>query len=455
MISFVACAHPDPVVPFDDLVAEMLDRDAIARLPDYGAAGISTTDPSGGDDDRGHYVRDERHGGRTEHVLVDAEGPGVLVRLWSANPERGGTLRIRLDGAEEPWLEADFAELMSGRGPVPAPLAATKGRGSVLLLPIPFQDRLLVTIDKSTGRGLYAAAQWRTLPRGTRTAEASQTLDTLVDGLASVEVSGDLHEGTHALSVAGPGAVRALRFAVPPDAIDAIGVTIDVDGVRTVDVPLSGLTGLGPHATDVHTWWVTATPDGHIELRWPIPFRRSLQIALTGGVADSRVAAIVGPWTFDARTLTLHGATKTQSVQTRPRSEVSFAELTGPGVFVADTLRIDNPTDGWWGMGDERLIVDGALAWTGTGTEDWYGAAWCSHAPFSSLLAAQAWSEAPETEDACAHARGGAVYTRGRILDAIPFPRSLDLRFEVAHREETTLRMAMTTLWYAELPGGL
>jgi len=37
--------------------------------------------------DRGQYLRDEKAGDRTEYVMMDADGRGAIVRIWSANPK--------------------------------------------------------------------------------------------------------------------------------------------------------------------------------------------------------------------------------------------------------------------------------------------------------------------------------------------------------------------------------
>ena len=38
-----------------------------------------------------------------------------------------------------------------------------------------------------------------------------------------------------------------------------------------------------------------------------------------------------------------------------------------------------NPVEAWWGEGDEKVFVDGEKfpSHFGTGTEDYYGYAWC------------------------------------------------------------------------------
>ena len=49
------------------------------------------------------------------HVLADMDGPGCVVRIWSANPNDAGKVRVYLDGAEEPVIEAPLQELLGGK----------------------------------------------------------------------------------------------------------------------------------------------------------------------------------------------------------------------------------------------------------------------------------------------------------------------------------------------------
>ena len=68
-----------------------------------------------------------------------------------------------------------------------------------------------------------------------------------------------------------------------------------------------------------------------------------------------------------------------------PFLDWTFVDIRGRGVFVGDAWTVLNPTQGWWGEGDEKIYVDGETfpSTFGTGTEDYYGYAWGSSKLFS------------------------------------------------------------------------
>lgn len=115
---------------------------------------------------------------------------------------------------------------------------------------------------------------------------------------------------------------------------------------------------------------------------------------------------------------------------------------------MGDTLTIFNRTGRWWGEGDEKIYVDGETfpSHFGTGTEDYYGYAWCMGNPFSAPFIAQ-----PEGGG---NVRPGfTVNDRYRSLDAIPFAKSLKLDMEVWHAAKTKIDYAPATFFYLR-PGG-
>jgi hypothetical protein len=105
-------------VTIESLLREMTDPTNLARLDDpsftlgqfssYDRASVAPEQPGWfANDDGGGFIRTETNGGRTEEVMMEAEGPGAVVRWWMTmgNPHMGtGTIRIYIDGEKEPRI---------------------------------------------------------------------------------------------------------------------------------------------------------------------------------------------------------------------------------------------------------------------------------------------------------------------------------------------------------------
>ena len=97
----------------------------------------------------------------------------------------------------------------------------------------------------------------------------------------------------------------------------------------------------------------------------------------------------------------------------------------------------------WWGEGDEKIYVDGEdfPSHFGTGTEDYYGYAWCCPERFDSPFHAQPRCEGPGNF-------GNTTNARYRLLDGIPFTKRFQFDIEIWHWATTTVDYAVTTFWY-------
>ncbi len=114
--------------------------------------------------DSGHYLRVEGEGGHREWVLAEAQGPGYVSRIWSANP--AGELRIYIDGAAAPALAAPFAAITSGEiAPFVAPFGHDASRGRNLYFPFPFAKSIKITTTKGDQ---YFQVSVTTLPQDTK-----------------------------------------------------------------------------------------------------------------------------------------------------------------------------------------------------------------------------------------------------------------------------------------------
>ena len=129
-----------------------LDGD-LSRLPEFSDAEsvlFSSYDRTGGNDDgfSGFHsrLRIDQNG---EHVLAEMDGPGCVTRIWMTWPGRETRLRVYIDGAREPVLDAPLEALFSGRVPpfLDPFVGGAKENGGVNFsyIPIPFEKSLKIT----------------------------------------------------------------------------------------------------------------------------------------------------------------------------------------------------------------------------------------------------------------------------------------------------------------------
>lgn len=456
--------------------------------------------------DRSHFIRQQQRNGETEYVLLDVEGPGAIVRIWATWHGPGGRnfsngrLRFYLDGAEAPAIEGPIASILDGGGLVKGPLAQGvspqtpyEQRGHNLYLPIPYARHCTITyttdapIDPGAykGEALYYQINYRTYPRGTpvQTFDRNQLetlrvkLDTVQRRLlaSGVEPQPDWHvhqtngpllpDQTQELPLAPAGAIRQLTVQLEAEdleqALRSTILEIEFDGRRTVWCPVGEFFGRGYRSAPHRTWYTEVTPGGQMHCFWVMPYQQTALVRLrnlqrqTIQVRQFRVLA--SPWSWDDRSMYFHAAwhplTKAPSFRagaTQPGEgayDVNFVTIQGQGVYAGDTLTVFNGTDAWWGEGDEKIYVDGETfpSHIGTGTEDYYGYAWCRPEFFQAPFHAQPIGEGNLHP-------GLTVNSRYRALDAIPFQRSLRFDMELWHWRKTRLNYAPTTFWYAR-PG--
>ncbi|MCS7066608.1 MAG: DUF2961 domain-containing protein, partial [Fimbriimonadales bacterium] len=210
--------------------------------------------------------------------------------------------------------------------------------------------------------------------------------------------------------------------------------------------------GVGIHPYS--DWWRTVEKEGILWCRWLMPYRKQAEIILHNFAQQPirvGIAVQTRSWRWDERSLYFHATWRQEyPIATRPQRDWNYVEISGAGVFVGDTLTVMNPLISWWGEGDEKIYVDGEKfpSHFGTGTEDYYGYAWCSNIPFVAPFHAQPRCDGIELGGNL----GYTTVTRVRTLDAIPFTRQFRMDMEVWHWEECEMAYAATTCFYAR-PG--
>jgi len=124
-----------------------------------------------------------------------------------------------------------------------------------------------------------------------------------------------------------------------------------------------------------------------------------------------------------------------------------FMEATGQGHYVGCNLSIHNRADGWWGEGDDMIYVDGEEkpSLQGTGSEDYFGGAWCYGAPFSDLYLGCPLRGEHKINELW------NVY-RYHIEDPIPFQKSIRVTIEHGHANDRSDDFSSVAYWYQTEP---
>lgn len=428
--------------------------------------------------DWGQFVREEKVGARTEYVMMEAEGPGAIVRIWTANPV--GTYRFYFDRADEPQFAVDAKKLFAGEVPgIPVPLAGERSRGWNVYFPIPYRHHAKVTCDKSR---FYYHVNYRTYPPGTEvdtfSAEDLTRYRPLIEKIAkqlahpatlnlapsdahTTRFAQTLAVGTDVTAVALRGSQRivALRMTLlaedAPAAARETVMELTFDDETTVACPVGDFFGSAPGLIPYASlpMGITDETPPVMWCHWPMPFQRKAHLRFRN-LGDQEVtlkgSLAMRYHEWRDRSLYFHAGWRIErDIPATPPSDWTHLRCTGRGRLVGSTLHIVNNVASWWGEGDEKIYVDGETfpSFFGTGTEDYYGYAWCSPEPFNHAYHNQLYAQGPGNF-------GHIMLSRFHILDDIPFTQSL--RFDIEnlhpHPSASTTRAAVC-YWYAK-PGG-
>jgi len=468
------------------LVAEMTDLAGMAEFPSppytckqfssYDRAARSPTENWFANGDCGQYLRVEERDGRKEHVMMDTDGPGAIVRIWSANP--AGTLRIYLDGAAQPALEAKMDVLLGGKYPgLPRPIAGEYSKGWNLYFPIPYAKHCKVTSDAGN---FYYHVNYRTYSQGTPVEsfaadQIGQLKSAIEATVARMDAPGRIADKAGAetkpfqsqvqpgeaavlASLAGPQAISRLSVRWTPSedrdepALRSTVLEMTFDGDTTVVAPLGDFFGTAPGLNPYESLPLSVAKDGRLESRWFMPFKNSAEVRVRN--CGSRPVAVRGeivsqPHAWADATMLFHAKWRAEfDVPTEPKIDWNYLTAKGQGVFAGVAFAIDNPVKAWWGEGDEKIYVDGETfpSHFGTGTEDYYGYAWCFPDLFTHAYHNQSRCDGPGNF-------GRTSINRWHILDRIPFTKDFRFDMELWHWKKCLVNLSVIDYWYAK-PGG-
>lgn len=506
-IAFQSCKKEAKTISYADMVDRLTDLKALAELPEQGEKSAmwssydrdSKIDSATGefidwdaniDGLKPQYIRKE---GDNE-VLAEMEGPGAVVRIWSASPKQG-KVKIFIDGKEEAVISESFIDYFKPSIPAfdyPELVYETNARGYNNYVPIPYQKSCKIVAEP--GWGQYYHFNYISFPEGTQVEEFNP--DPIEEGkkalgkinsffaqemgeypqekagfkkeTASVELEGGAQKT--AFSLEGKGAIATFRAKfnnVDSTQLEEIMrktvLEIRWDGEENPSVwtPLGDFFGTSPGWNEYRTLPMGMT-DEWMYSYWYMPYRKGAEISLHN-TYDGPVSVtlelqreelkedIDGYARFHAK---WHRDLEKLDKERWP--DWKLLETHGKGRFLGAHLLVWNPKGGsakaggpgywWWGEGDEKFFVDEEKfpSTFGTGTEDYFGYAWCDPSIFEQAFHSQTLDN---------DNMGYQPMNRWQITDNVSFQSSFDGYLEKYFPNEHPTQYSSVVYWYLDADG--
>lgn len=492
------------------LLEEMTDPAAVATWPSpaytqhqassYDRKSIAADKPGWfANGDFNQFIREEKKDGHTEFVMMDAAGPGAVVRFWLTTVVKPGKLRFYLDNETEPSVEIPAYDLLkAGFNLGPALLnphssyePAGKG-GNTLYFPIPYQKHCKISFEFTDSTTIktshYYQVNYRTYTAGTKVKTFSKadlsTYKSTIDKTEATlwqpppynngkEISRQQAIGANdQMAIDLPGgnsAIRMLTIGITPSSKDDIAkalrsviLKIDFDGHQTVWCPVGDFSGSGYGGKLIKSWYRDLDEDGKITSRWVMPYQKNARVTIINKASfevNASLSVRVSHWKWDSNSMYFHTTYKYEENikdakwdydvnkiainDTAAPIEWNFIRIKGRGIYVGNTLAVNNHMDTWYGEGDAKIWVDKDQfpSEFGTGLEDYYNTSW---APV--VLYQTPFANAPRADNVSSF--GHNTFTRTRNLDGIPFDRSFRYDLEMLSWNGGTIDAAATIYWY-------
>lgn len=482
------------------------------KFTSFDRASLNREDPNMwfANGDASQFLRVEQlNNGSKEYVIFETDKPGAVVNFWAtfAGYNNDGILRFYFDGEDTPRIEGEAKSILSGGVLVGYPLSFSVSeltpqdrRGHNLFLPIPYAKGLKITYSSPTiqvGRESKERFYYQITCReytanvivesySDKVLEQNRALlnkvcDALYQRYRGLEYTTLTDKSLNAslqpdqektIKQIGEGAIRKISLKLDakdlPQALRSTLLKISFDGNNTVWVPVGDFFGTGYQVRRSASWYSEVTTDGQLTCYWIMPYRQECEISLVNmgtqkvDVRDASVSFSSYEWNNNTMYFGAYWHQETHILAEKNgrgipvhAKDINFVTLKGTGIWVGDGITLFNTGERWWGEGDEKIYIDGEdfPSHFGTGTEDYYGYAWCRPEPFDHAFIQQPDGRGNFSKDRELNPINHTVNSRYRVLDAIPFRKSLKFDMELWHWSTCRMNYAPIAYFYMK-PGG-
>ena len=203
----------------------------------------------------------------------------------------------------------------------------------------------------------------------------------------------DAQSRTTIMDVDGPGCITHIWMTVEERVYRDLVLRIywDDEDVPSVETPLGDFFCCGfAKRQKVLSIPINVNPSGGMNCYFPMPFRRHAKI-----VVENRCPAEIEGFfyaiSYELGTVAddeayFHAKFNRTNPLTYGEDYVILDNIRGRGHYVGTQMCWQQNNAGWWGEGEIKAFIDGDgdfATYVGTGTEDYFGGAWCFEENFS------------------------------------------------------------------------
>ncbi len=194
--------------------------------------------------------------------------------------------------------------------------------------------------------------------------------------------------------IEGPGVITYMWMTVDEKAYRSCILRMywDSESEPSVEVPLGDFF-VNPFGIrfEVNSLPISVNPSGGFNSYWPMPFRERARVTVENQ-GNEDIPHFFYQISFikkklESNILYFHSQWR-RSMTSRNSPQHVILETEGKGKYVGTVIAWEQLSNGWWGEGEVKFFIDGeknpSICYTGT--EDYFGGAWCFGKTYSTAF---------------------------------------------------------------------